>query len=159
MSELNTERPTLKAKRKEFTQADMIANDNLRSLWSEFRAKHFSETKESMTQEKAAKLMDWTQSNFSQYLNGIVPIGFKAAHRLSILFGCKISDIRPDYRDISLESDADHKEAMKSMLGEMLDLLSVMRSGNADADLVHQQVDNLAQRVSLTAINVEASSN
>jgi hypothetical protein len=88
-----------------------------------------------------------------------VPIGFKAAHRLSILFGCKISDIRPDYRDISLESDADHKEAMKSMLGEMLDLLSVMRSGNADADLVHQQVDNLAQRVSLTAINVEASSN
>ncbi|MEG1346707.1 MAG: helix-turn-helix transcriptional regulator [Hafnia sp.] len=158
MNELNSANQTHKTKRKEFTQADVIANENLRELWATFRASHLRDTKETMTQEKAATLMDWTQSNFSQYLNGIVPIGFKAAQKLSILFGCKISDIRPDYRDINLGNEIDQKEEMKAMLSEMLDILSGMRTGETDTDTAHQKVVNLTQRLNSATTSADGIS-
>lgn len=150
MSELSRTVEKTATKKKEFSQADHIATQNLCRLWAEFRAKHLSEKKSNMTQEKAAIALGWTQSNLSQYLNGIVPIGFKAAQKLASLFECKISDIRPDYRDISDSSDEQRNE-VKALLSEMKELLNDIRSGKTDPMTAHQKVEMMSQKINLAS--------
>lgn len=153
MNKLAQEKPRKKLK-KEFTPADRIANENLCTLWATFRAKHMLETQENMTQEKAALLLGWTQSNLSQYLNGIVPIGFKAAQKLATMFNCKISDIRPDYRDISEEQN-DQREELKSIMAEMMQILDGMRTGDASTEMMLKQAKNLSERVTVVTDSIE----
>ena len=129
-----------KALRKPFTSEEIIATENLKQLWSEYRLRHVAEHGEAITQAKAASQMGWTQSNFSQYLNGIVPIGSKAAHKISIFLGCKVSEIHQDYRDSEAVAE---KEKLKSMLGDIMTILSQLSRGETDAMTAHRTAQSI----------------
>lgn len=129
-----------KAIKKPFTPEEVTATDNLKRLWSEYRVRYITEHGEAITQAKAAKQMGWTQSNFSQYLNGIVPVGIKAAQKISILFGCKMSDIHQDYRDSEAVAE---KEKLKSMLSEIMTVLSQLSRGETDATTAHRTAQSI----------------
>ena len=50
-----------------------------------------------ITQLEAAQQLGWTQSAFSQYINGKIPLNFDAAIKLSELFNVPIWDLDPKF--------------------------------------------------------------
>jgi transcriptional regulator with XRE-family HTH domain len=130
--------------KKAMTNADVQASFNLKKIWERYKSEYVSTDGESMTQKIIAARMGWSQSNFSQYLNGIVPIGRKAAQTMAEVFGCSATDIRPDYSDAQV---IEQNTQLISMLHEMLDVLSKLRTGEADINKVHLTALSLEDRV------------
>lgn len=142
-----------KAIKKPFTPEEVTATKNLKQLWGEYRVRYITEHGEAITQAKAARQMGWTQSNFSQYLNGIVPVGIKAAQKISILFGCKMSDIHHDYRDSEAVAE---KEKLKSMLSEIMTVLSQLSRGETDATTAHRTAQSIVDSSGYTEATSKA---
>ncbi|MFK4132440.1 helix-turn-helix domain-containing protein [Pseudomonas luteola] len=149
MNSLPTESSLLSLKRG-LTVADMRAAENLKAIWKDYRVRYYLQHGETMTQKKAAALINnWTQSNLSQYLNGIVPIGLKAAQLMADLFGCNVSDIRPDYVDTAV---LEENEQLKSMLSKVLTALNQLQAGETDLQQVHLMAKQIQEHVPATEL-------
>lgn len=72
------------------TLADVAAAGRLKGIW-ESRAKELG-----ITQDKAAAYMDISQGAISQYLNGIIPLNYRALLAFSHLLGVDPERIRDD---------------------------------------------------------------
>lgn len=80
-----------KARRRNLTDADRRAAARVNELWKEYKSKH-----PGITQEIAADKAGFTQSAFSQFLKGRVPIRISPAQKFARLFGVAPTEIRPD---------------------------------------------------------------
>jgi transcriptional regulator with XRE-family HTH domain len=130
--------------KKAMTTADVQASLNLKGIWADYQSKHARTHGVAVTQKIIAAQMGWSQSNFSQYLNGTVPIGRKAAQIMAEVFDCKASDIRPDYSDAQV---IQQNEQLISMLHDVLGVLNDLRTGEADIKKVHLIAQAVEQRV------------
>ena len=77
--------------RRELDAREREAAQNIKRLWNEKRIR------EDVTETEAAKALGWSQSMFAHYKNGRQPAGVHAIVKLAEYFGCKPTDIRPDY--------------------------------------------------------------
>jgi transcriptional regulator with XRE-family HTH domain len=83
------------------TQNDLVAAENAYRLWNEY--KHANGY--GITQTQFAAKLGWTQSTFSQFINGHTPISMAALMKLSAAFNCDPSEIRPEFKNNNLESE------------------------------------------------------
>lgn len=100
--------------RKELSPIDKKAANKLKKIWLAFKER------KNITQEQAAKQMDWTQGNFSQYVNGNARIGDSALRSFCDYLGCRVFDIREEYADPNILSQVNQ---LKSVLGKMISML------------------------------------
>lgn len=95
---------------------DIIACENLKRIWCEFRDAKIA-SGEKITQKEFANSINWTQGTFSGYMNGSTPIGFKPLMTLCQALGCEPADIRPELESKSkaIEIKRLEKELSKCM--------------------------------------------
>lgn len=129
--------------KKLMTQSDVQAAINLKGIWTHYKANHSNATGDPVTQAEIAAKMGWSQSNFSQYLNAIVPIGRKAAQTMANVFGCSATDIRSDYTDAHV---IEENTQLKSLLHEVLEALSQLKTGKIDLNQFHQAAKSVENR-------------
>lgn len=77
------------------TAADERAAAKVRNLWEDFRKKN-----PGISQEEAALRADMSQSAFSQFLLGRVPMRVKPVIKLANLFGVSPTEIRDDLPEL-----------------------------------------------------------
>ncbi|HXC39846.1 MAG TPA: helix-turn-helix transcriptional regulator [Burkholderiales bacterium] len=80
-----------KTVRREFTEIDESALTALRNAWKNYKKAH-----PGATQEQVAAQLNMTQSAFSQYLRGKVPIGHAVALSFASFFKVSPQQIRRD---------------------------------------------------------------
>lgn len=78
------------------TPADEAAARALRKLWDD-RA-----DKREVTQDTVAEALDITQGAVSQYLNGKIPLNFRAVMSFAKVLGCEPGEIRRDLPELRL---------------------------------------------------------
>lgn len=81
------------------TDADRKAAAVVRDLWATYKKAH-----PGVSQETAAERAGFTQSAFSQFLLGSVPMRITPVIKLAKLFGVAPTDIRPDIADVPYAS-------------------------------------------------------
>lgn len=77
-------------KRSKPTAADIAAAARLKKIWNA-KARALG-----LTQERMAGLMDMTQGAISQYVNGVIPLNYRAVMEFSRALECEPEEIRAD---------------------------------------------------------------
>ncbi len=83
------------ARKRSLTAADERAAARVRQLWKEFRERH-----PGISQEQAAEQAGMTQSAFSQFLLGRVPMRVRPIIKFAELFGVPPTEIRSDMPEL-----------------------------------------------------------
>lgn len=99
------------ARKRKFTDADWRAHAKVSALWADFQKKH-----PRITQEAAAHMADMTQSAFSQFALGRVPIGLSPTLKFARLFGVPPIEVRDDLPDL-VYSIKSHRPKREPALG------------------------------------------
>lgn len=84
------------------TSADIKAAERLRLLWDKAAAKARAEGQR-LTQDIAAEALGANQSAVSQYLNGLIPLNYRALLVFSRLIGVEPHEIRADLPEQQLD--------------------------------------------------------
>lgn len=83
------------ARKRKLTEADKRAAVKVRALWADYKKKNTG-----ISQEVAAERADMTQSAFSQFVLGRVPMRMSPVLKLARLFGVPPTEIRDDLIDL-----------------------------------------------------------
>lgn len=115
----------MSARKRKLTDADKRAAEKVRQLWADYKKKN-----PGVSQETAAGLAGFTQSAFSQFVLGVVPIRVSPALKFAKLFGVSPTEIRADLAEIAYATSGAAKQhaAREPAPGDLSsDALSIAR--------------------------------
>lgn len=102
--------PTTPSRKAKPTAADLRAAERLKRLWTEAVAASRSPGRQTLTQEVAAEELGVNQSAVSQYINGLIPLNYRAVLGFSQLLGVEPSAIRADLPEQQLDRREPHAD-------------------------------------------------
>lgn len=123
-------------RRRMMSEADQLAAKRVRELWADYQKKH-----PGISQEVAAARANMTQSAFSQFLKGRVPMRVTPVMKMAKLFGVPPRSIRNDLGDLVYETSlpdqalAAMEPTLQPLTAESLEIARVFQ------EMTHQTQD------------------
>lgn len=102
--------------RRKLTAKEIQVAANAKRLWMEHKTTHGK-----LSQEVAASDLGWSQSAFTQFINGKVALNTEAKLKLAKYFGCQVKKIDPDFEfDVTAPQLTTVGTTLKNDIDEML---------------------------------------